>query len=138
MTAGDDTEHIDPILIRARQLLHRKMEYKTPQEVASKLAQSYAERLQAQIEATVLSRHRFTPNTFRDTGKKKLTASVFNSLVARIAQVKIKLSFLVCGFDRNRDGLLNANTCQVNNHAIKVLTRVTTTPPPPWYLESWA
>jgi hypothetical protein len=104
MTAGDDTEHIDPILTRARKLLHTKIEHKTPQQVASKLAQAYEERLQELIQANVLKRYRFTPNTFRDTGKKKMTASVYNSLITKIAAVKLKLSFLVCGLDGTRTG----------------------------------
>jgi len=104
MTAGDDIEHVDPILNRARQLLSRKIEHKTPEEVADKLAQAYEERVQEQIRTKVLSRFRYTANTFRDTGKKRLTASVFNSIVAKIAAVRIKLSFLVCGTDREGKG----------------------------------
>jgi hypothetical protein len=104
LTAGDDTEHIDPILNRAKQLLRRKLERKTPQEVASKLTQAYQERLQEEIAAKVLSRYRFTPNTFRDTGKKRLTASVYNALAARIAAIKLRLHFLVAGFDHGGIG----------------------------------
>jgi hypothetical protein len=104
MTAGDDTEHIDAILNRTRALLSRKIEHKTPEEVAVELVQAYSERLQELITLRVLSRYRFTPNTFRDHGKKRLTASVYNALASRIAAIKIRLSFLVCGFDRSGVG----------------------------------
>jgi hypothetical protein len=103
MTAGDDTEHIDPILARAKQLLSKKWERKSPQQVASKLTQAYQERIQQEIAASVLTRYRFTSNTFRDSGKKRLTASVFNALAAKIASVKIRPHFLVAGF--GHDGL---------------------------------
>lgn len=104
MIAGDDTEHIDPILARAKHLLSKKLEHKTPQQVVDKLTQAYEERLQQEITAKVLSRYRFTPNTLRDTGKRKLTASVYNALAARIALVRIRLQFLVVGFDHNDVG----------------------------------
>jgi hypothetical protein len=104
MTAGDDTEHIDPIVARARELIKRKRGSTTPEEVAAKLSQSYEERLQEQIRIKVLSRYGFTSKTFRDTGKKKLTASVYNSLAAKIANVRINLKFLACGFDHEGQG----------------------------------
>ncbi len=106
LTAGDDVEHLEPILDRARVLLTKKWERKSPQEVATKLARAYEERLQEEIRIRVLSRFRFTPNTFRDHGKRKLTASVFNSLASKIASIKIRLKFLVCGLHRGEGHIL--------------------------------
>jgi hypothetical protein len=104
LTAGEDTEHIDPIVRRARQLLSRKYQHKSPEQVAEKLTQAYQEGIQAQIGAKVLAKYGFTPRTFHDQGKKKLTASVYNMLAAKIALITIRLQFLVAGMGTDKKG----------------------------------
>ena len=104
MFAGDDIEHLQPILQRTRELLVRKIESKTPQQVAAKLQQAFEERLEEQIRVKVLARHKMTTRQFWESGRKRLTASVFNQLAARIDTVRISLKFLVCGMDSNRKG----------------------------------
>lgn len=106
--AGEDVDHIPFILSRTRSLLSairkRKGATVTPQQVASSLQRAYEERLEAQIEAKVLRRYGYTIKSFRDEGKKKRTASVYNSLCSKIASVKLSLKFLVAGFDVKNKG----------------------------------
>lgn len=108
MFAGEDVEHIPFILRRAHDLLSatrkRKGAIPTPQQVASALQRSYEERFEAQIEAKVLRRYGYTVKSFRDEGKKKCTASVYNGLCAKIANVKLSLKFLLVGFDAKNKG----------------------------------
>jgi ATP-dependent protease HslVU (ClpYQ) peptidase subunit len=106
--AGEDVEHIPFILTRAHDLLfaarRKKGAIPTPAQVANALQRAYEERLEAQIEARVLRRYGYTVKTFRDEGKKKCTASVYNGLCSKIANVKISLRFLLAGFDANNKG----------------------------------
>jgi hypothetical protein len=108
MFAGEDVDHIPFILERARDLLssnRRRMKaIPTPTQVANALQRSYDERLEAQIEAKVLRRYGYTVKSFRDEGKKKCTASVYNGLCAKIANVKLSLRFLLAGFDEKNKG----------------------------------
>jgi hypothetical protein len=108
MFAGEDVEHIPFILGRAHDLLsalHKKKgAIPTPQQVAGALQRSYEERLEEQIDAKVLRRYGYTVKSFRDEGKKKCTASVYNGLCSKIANVKISLRFLLAGFDAKNKG----------------------------------
>jgi hypothetical protein len=106
--AGEDVEHIPFILERAHDLLssarRKKGAVPTPGQVANALQRSYEERLETQIEATVLRRYGYTVKSFRNEGKKKCTASVYNGLCSKIANVKISLKFLLAGFDSKNKG----------------------------------
>jgi ATP-dependent protease HslVU (ClpYQ) peptidase subunit len=106
--AGEDTEHIPFILERTRDILssvrRRRKSLPTPAQVANALQRSYEERLEAQIEAKVLRRYGYTVKSFRDEGKKKCTASVYNGLCSKIAGVKLSLKFLLAGFDAKNKG----------------------------------
>jgi ATP-dependent protease HslVU (ClpYQ) peptidase subunit len=106
--AGEDVEHIPFILSRTNDLLttvrKRKRAIPTPQQVANALQRSYDERLEAQIEAKVLRRYGYTVKSFRDEGKKKCTASIYNGLCSKIANVKLSLKFLLAGFDEKNKG----------------------------------
>jgi hypothetical protein len=108
--AGDDVEHIPFILGRARVLLsatqRRKKAVPTPAQVANAVQKAYEERLDAQIEARVLRRYKFTCQSFRDEGKKQCTPEIYNGLCSKIASVKLSLSFLIAGFDEKKNGHL--------------------------------
>jgi ATP-dependent protease HslVU (ClpYQ) peptidase subunit len=103
MFAGEDIEHIPFILERVHGLLSatrkRKSAPPTPAQVASALQRAYQERLDGEIESRVLRKYGFSVASFRDHGKNKCTASVYNSHCAKIANVKLSLRFLVAGFD---------------------------------------
>ncbi len=128
--AGNDIEHVLPILDRAAQILHSQNEITllklkrrlesakskkaVPGPVNSTLAsyievvyaidQAYGERLQGEITKKVLRKRGFDVNTFRDTGKEKYTPTAYLALLNRIDQIKISLKFIVCGFDKDGDG----------------------------------
>jgi ATP-dependent protease HslVU (ClpYQ) peptidase subunit len=108
--AGEDTEHIPFILERTHSLLsalrRRKVAIPTPAQVANALQRAYQERLDEQIEATVLRRYGFTVSSFNRDGKKRCTASVYNGLCSKIANVKLSLKFLLAGFDAKNKGYL--------------------------------
>ncbi len=97
--AGDDVEHVPVIIRRARHLLK---DFKKPPnigEIVGALDTAYKERIHHEIEARVLRKHGFTVDTFRDRGKQKCTATVYNNLCERISRVEVSLKFLLCGFD---------------------------------------
>jgi hypothetical protein len=73
-------------------------------QVANALQKAYEERLEVQIEAKVLRRFGFTAKSFRDEGKKKCMASLYNGLCAKIAGVRLSLKFLLAGFDDKNKG----------------------------------
>jgi ATP-dependent protease HslVU (ClpYQ) peptidase subunit len=108
--AGDDIEHIPFVLERANRLLsttrRRNRSTVTPSQVASAIQRAYEEQLEAQIEAKVLRRYGFSVKSFANEGKKKCTASIFNGLCAKIANIKLSLKFLLAGFDAKNKGHL--------------------------------
>lgn len=108
--AGNDVEHIPFVLDRARSLLaitHEQTKTPpTPAQVAGAVQEAYEERLEAQIEAKVLRRYKFTCQSFLDEGKKKCTLQQYNNLCSKIADVKLSLRFLLAGFDANNKGHL--------------------------------
>ena len=108
--AGNDVEHIPFILGRTRALLsavqRRRRAVPTPAHVANAIQKAYEERLEAQIEAKVLRRYKFSCKSFRDEGKKKCTPEVYTGLCSKIANVKLSLSFLLAGFDAKNKGHL--------------------------------
>jgi hypothetical protein len=103
--AGNDTEHAAPIIQRASEILFSSMSVRpSPVDVANAADQAYGERLQIEITNRVLRKHGFDADSFRETGKRKCTASVYQALCGRIAQVNISLKLLVCGFDKDGIG----------------------------------
>jgi len=110
MFAGDDIEHIPFVLERASSLLsavrRRKKATVSPSQVANAIQRAYEEQLEAQIEAKVLRRHGFSAKSFMEDGKRKCTASVYNGLCAKIANIKLSLKFLMVGFDAKNKGHL--------------------------------
>lgn len=95
---GDDMGHAPPIIGRAQTILGRAGE-RTADQVANALAQAYDERLQRQIERKILKKHRFTAESFRDQGKRKMTEVAYNRIVDRIEKTSLKCEFLVGGFE---------------------------------------
>jgi hypothetical protein len=104
LVAGDDVEHAGTILERTREILGRKIERKTASQVAKALAAAFDEKVQAQIERKIFSRFGLTRKTFLDSGREKLKGTLYHRLVEGIASTKIKLKFLVVGFDRQKEG----------------------------------
>ncbi len=131
--AGNDIEHAQPIVIRAREIVRTSFlqsfldkkkklelslpedakkaventlghEYPSPEDVANAVDQAYSERLHSEIEKKVLRKRGFDTKTFLDMGKQKCTPAAYLSLCSRIDQIKISLKFLVCGFGSNGDG----------------------------------
>jgi 20S proteasome alpha/beta subunit len=102
--AGDDVEYAEDILREAYDALAKDEKTKSPKQVADAVNDAYWSSLHAQIESRVLRRHKFTVDSFRDTGSKKCTATVYNNLCAKIERVEIKLKFLVLGFSGNGKG----------------------------------
>lgn len=101
--AGNDTEHAAPIIRRAREILFSSMRsgsaHPSPIDVADAADQAYGERLHIEITNRVLRKYGFDTDSFRETGKRKCTASLYHTLCGRIEQVNISLRLLVCGFD---------------------------------------
>jgi hypothetical protein len=111
--AGNDTEHVVPIIERAREILLnpnrsvpelRKALEMSPVDVANALDEAFAERLHVEINNRVLRKRGFTVDSFRDTGKQKCTTSAYLALCSRIDQVSISLISLMCGFDKKGMG----------------------------------
>jgi hypothetical protein len=104
LVAGNDTEHANPILERAHQLLYSNNKVKSPSEIADIVDQAFAERVNREIEAKVLRKRGFTVESFLEKGKQKCTPSAYLALCNRIDQVSISLRFLICGFDEQGIG----------------------------------
>jgi hypothetical protein len=101
LIAGDDVEYSTPILDRTRELLDRHSIHPT-EEIVDALDTAFGESISKQIENKVLRKRGFTTKTFTETGRQKCTPSVYFSLCERIDQVKIRLKFLLCGFDETK------------------------------------
>lgn len=104
LIAGDDTEHVTPILERAQQLIYAGTTVKSPGDVADSVDQAFSERLKKEIEARILRKRGFTVESFLEKGKQKCTPSAYLALLNRIDQVSISLKFLICGFDEKGIG----------------------------------
>jgi len=103
--AGNDVEHAAPIIERAEEILFSSIEaakqkkMPTPSAVVNAVDQAYAEQIHSEINRRVLRKRGFDVESFRETGKRKCTASAYLALCSRIDQVNISLRFLVVGFD---------------------------------------
>jgi hypothetical protein len=104
--AGNDVEHVEPILNRAREILY---ELKSPPSVvqaARILDQAYGERVNEEITCRVLRKRGFTVDSFLEKGRQKCTPSAYLNLCNRIDQVSISLRFIVSGFGSESTGEL--------------------------------
>jgi len=98
--AGNDVEYADGIIREATiSLGEDDAPPKTMKAVIAALNDAYWNLVHSQIEARVLRKHKFTVDSFRETGSKKCTATVYNNLCAKIDKVEISLTFLLFGFD---------------------------------------
>jgi hypothetical protein len=98
--AGDDTEHVEPILSRTRQILAASANIKaiSVQDAADAVDLAYSERLHKEIENRVLRKRGFTIDSFRNEGRQKCTPSDYLNLCTRIDKVSLSLKFIVSGF----------------------------------------
>jgi hypothetical protein len=101
--AGDDVEYAPGIIGEATAALgdDDKNPPKTSKQVVTALNDAYWTLIHSQIESRVLRKQKFSVDTFRETGSKKCTATIYNNLCAKIDKVEISLQFLVYGFDNN-------------------------------------
>ncbi len=99
--AGNDTEHVEPILTRTRDILISLEKEPSVRDAANALDLAYGERLQEEIHCRVLRRRGFTVESFRKEGKQKCTPSDYLNLCSRIEKVSISLKFIVSGFGAN-------------------------------------
>lgn len=99
--AGNDVEHSDFVIDEARDVVSAIAKNRVPKvsEVVEALDDAYWHRIHGDIERKVLKKRKFTIDSFRETGKQKCTASVYNSLCAGIEKIEISLKLLLCGFD---------------------------------------
>jgi 20S proteasome alpha/beta subunit len=104
LSAGDDVEYAEDILREAGDALDAKEKLQTPKQVADALNDAYWNALHAQIESRVLRKHKFTVDSFRDSGSKKCTATVYNNLCAKIERVELSLRFMLIGFSASGRG----------------------------------
>ena len=107
--AGNDVDHAVPIIERAEEILFSSLEsatkkkMPTPTVVAGAVDQAYAERIHSEINTRILRKRGFDVESFRETGKRKCTASAYLALCSRIDHVNISLNFLVVGFAEGGD-----------------------------------
>ncbi len=104
LVAGNDVEHAKPILSRAKTILSESGLQQKQDDVLTAIGRAYSERLDAEITAKILRRRGFNIETFREHGKSKCTREVYFDLCTRIDQIRISLSFLICGFDEEATG----------------------------------
>ena len=104
MYAGEDVESVPFILDYARTIVMASKKPPTPHDLARAIDQAYARRVQEIVETKVLRRFGYTSDSFRRMGKKQLTASVYNLLCSRIADIKLRIKFLITGFDEHKKG----------------------------------
>lgn len=104
--AGNDVEHAQPIIVAAEKMAalavkkyNRELE---ADEVAELVDQSYSAHLERQIANKHLRKHKFTSESFLNTGKTKCTPEVYLKTWDRISGEKLSLRFIVCGFDEAR------------------------------------
>jgi hypothetical protein len=99
---GDDAEFAPIILGETAALLSERNKPGNivhPATVVEALDEVFWKHIHAKIERTVLRKYKFTVDSFREQGKTKCTASVYNNLCAKIEKTGISLEFLVAGFD---------------------------------------
>jgi hypothetical protein len=98
--AGNDVEYAPSIMQGVRRYLgtDAATPAKTARQVADSLNDAYWDLIHSQIENRVLRKQKFTVDSFRDIGSKKCTASIYNSLCAKIDKLEISLQFLLYGF----------------------------------------
>jgi len=99
LVAGDDMTHARPIVTRIKEIV--KKGDGSVGALAAALGDAYDERLQLQIEAKYLKRFAMTIEDFRDHGKEKLSATLYDQIVSQISQETLRCQFLVCGFEDN-------------------------------------
>jgi hypothetical protein len=100
--AGNDVEYAPVILSDMRSLLGKDdPPFKSAKQVRTALHDAYWVTIHRQIENRVLRKLKFSTDSFRDTGSKKCTATVYNNLCAKIDRVELSLQFLLYGFSEN-------------------------------------
>jgi len=104
MYAGDDVESVPFIIDYAKNLLMASKTPPSPHGIARAIDKAYSHRVQEVVEAKVLRRFGYTAESFRKLGKRQMTSSVYNTLCSRIAEVKLKIKFLITGFDERKRG----------------------------------
>jgi hypothetical protein len=99
--AGNDVEHVEPIVERTRELLLDSPKPPSVRDAAKALNCAYGERLREEIYCRVLRRRGFTVESFMAEGKKKCTVSDYLNLCSRIEKVSLSVKFIVSGFGAN-------------------------------------
>ncbi|HEV2491345.1 MAG TPA: hypothetical protein VGT03_16190 [Candidatus Acidoferrales bacterium] len=98
LLAGDDVEYVEPIVIRAKELLNHSSDHPAS-EIVDALDSAFAESIRKQIENKVLRKRGFTSKSFAETGKQKCPSSAYLTLCERIDRVKLNIKFLLGGYD---------------------------------------
>jgi hypothetical protein len=103
--AGNDVEYAPGIIADAEESLDRGCEddppFKKAKQIVAALHDAYWSAVYSQIENRVLRKQKFTVDSFRETGSKKCTATIYNNMCAKIDRVELSLQFLLYGFSED-------------------------------------
>lgn len=98
--AGNDAEKAPLVIENAQAKIGgHPPETWSPELMAKLLQAAWLECRDEQIGASVLRKHGFTFESFREHGREKCSESVYDQLHDRIDRFKFSLEFLVAGFD---------------------------------------